>query len=76
MLFDALLTTGSSSLAAINEWQRGWRRKGWINSSGQPVMNKDLIRRLERELRARKIRPTLIYVRGHKGDVGNEQADR
>lgn len=40
------------------------------------MQNKDLIRRLERELRSRSVRPTLVYVKGHAGIYGNEMADR
>jgi ribonuclease HI len=61
---------------AIQEWQQGWRRRGWRTSNAAAVLNKDLIRLLERELRKHVPRPNLIYVKGHAGHVGNEAADR
>ncbi|CAO1630111.1 unnamed protein product [Parajaminaea phylloscopi] len=69
-------TDSQYSIQAINSWQHGWREKKWRRSDGGPVQNKDLIRRLERELRGRKIRPVLKYVKGHAGFYGNEMADR
>jgi ribonuclease HI len=62
--------------SAIQEWQQGWRRRGWRTSNAAAVLNKDLIRLLERELRKHVPRPNLIYVKGHAGHVGNEAADR
>lgn len=69
-------TDSQYSLQAIGTWQHGWRAKKWTRPNGEKVQNKDLIRRLERELRARKTRPTLRYVKGHAGIYGNEMADR
>lgn len=43
---------------------------------GKEVQNRDLIRRLDRELKSRSIPPTLKYVKGHAGIHGNEMADR
>ncbi|KAE8212438.1 hypothetical protein CF327_g3932 [Tilletia walkeri] len=61
---------------AINDWQAGWRRRGWRLANGGPVVNVDLIRRVERAFRARMVRPLLIHVAGHAGVRGNEEADR
>ena len=38
---------------SMNEWQFKWRDNGWTNAAGQPLVNRDLIRRacdLEDEL--------------------------
>ncbi|PWN51287.1 ribonuclease H-like protein [Violaceomyces palustris] len=70
-----IYTDSQYAISAITQWQGNWRAKGWKLSTGEPVMNKDLIRRLERELRKRKIRPKLIKVKGHDGIYGNEMAD-
>ena len=47
-----------------------------MTSKKEPVLNKDLIRLLERELRARSLRPTLVHVKGHSTSLGNQEADR
>lgn len=63
--------------AAIEKWQGNWRRNGWLLSSTQtPVLNKDLIRLLERELRGRRLRPILRKVKGHSNNKGNCMADK
>ncbi|CAD6896757.1 unnamed protein product [Tilletia controversa] len=69
-------TDSMYTVQAINDWQTAWRRRGWKLASGGPVLNVDLIRRVERAFRARMIRPVLIHVAGHAGVRGNEEADR
>lgn len=64
------------SIQAMTAWQHGWRKNAWKRSNGEDVQNRDLIRRLEREMRGRKVRPVLKYVKGHAGHHGNEMADR
>lgn len=68
--------------AAITVWQHAWRRNKWqrrpakAGSGASPVLNKDLIRRLEHEMASRLHRPKLVYVKGHNRNHGNEMADR
>ena len=58
----------------ITLWIRRWRRNGWRTSSGSPVKNQDLWRRLDA---ANKIRTVdWQWVLGHAGEPGNEEADR
>lgn len=74
-----IYTDSRYSIQAMTEWQHNWRRNKWMRGTGSQrsaVMNKDLIRRLERELRARTLRPELVYVKGHASSVGNNEADR
>jgi ribonuclease HI len=74
---DIRLVTDSAYLAhALTKgWLDGWRRKGWVTASRQPVANRDLWERLIAELgRHRRVVPEL--VRGHAGHAANERADR
>ncbi|KAK0567591.1 hypothetical protein OC844_000174 [Tilletia horrida] len=71
-----IYTDSKYCVQAINDWQAGWRRRGWKLSSGDAVQNVDLIRRIERAFRARSLRPQLIHVAGHAGIHGNEMADK
>ena len=68
------LTTDSQYVVkGITEWIDGWLRKNWVNSSKQPVKNKDLWLKLL-ELNERH-RIKWIWVRGHSGHPENERAD-
>lgn len=58
----------------ITKWVHGWKKKGWINASKQPVRNADLWHELiEAELRHTV---TWKWVRGHAGHVENERVDK
>jgi ribonuclease HI len=57
----------------ITRWSTGWVRKGWRTSSGDPVKNMDLWRRLLEA--AGRHRVEWRWVRGHSGDVMNERVD-
>ena len=69
------ITTDSKYVyMGITTWIHGWRKKQWLNSRKQPVLNRDLWERL---LRAGK--PHSIdwkWVKGHNGHPENERCDR
>jgi len=60
-------------LKGISEWRKGWERKGYRNSKGEPVANLELWKRLYAQVDARKV--SVRWVRGHNGDPHNERAD-
>ena len=51
-----------------------WKRRNWKTASNKPVKNQDLWQRLDEA--AARHRVQWHWVRGHSGDVGNEEADR
>ncbi len=58
-----------------DKWHVGWLKRGWKNSQGQPVSNKDLWEELfglvlgvNREIR-------FTWVKGHSGDPMNDYVD-
>ncbi|MBW4029103.1 MAG: ribonuclease HI [Acidobacteria bacterium] len=58
-----------------DRWHAGWLRRGWKNSQGQPVANRDLwevliplVLDVEREVH-------FSWVKGHSGDVMNDFVD-
>jgi ribonuclease HI len=57
----------------LTVWRSGWRRKGWMNKTGD-MPNRDLWLQLEEEM----IRccAEIRWVKGHAGDPGNEKADQ
>ena len=57
------------------QWHTGWIRRGWRNSQGRPVANRDLWERLF-ALALDPGRPvTFAWVKGHSGDRMNDFVD-
>lgn len=57
----------------ITEWIHGWRRKGWRNSQGKPVENRELWEELYEATQPHKIK--WVWVKGHAGHAENERVD-
>lgn len=60
-------------------WICRWLSNGWKTANRKPVINEDLWKELCEEARKLKVKSnsvTIEWVRGHNGDVGNEEADR
>jgi ribonuclease HI len=58
---------------SVTKWMPGWKRKGWRKSDGSPVLNRELLERLDRALHGRSY--TFEWVKGHAGHELNEAAD-
>ncbi len=58
----------------ITRWATGWVRKNWRSSTGDPVKNMDLWRRVLASAKPHEIE--WLWVRGHSGDVANDRVDR
>ena len=58
----------------ITRWMTGWVRKNWRSSTGDPVKNMDLWRRILEAEKPHKVE--WKWVRGHAGNEMNERADR
>jgi ribonuclease HI len=59
----------------ITEWIRGWKAKGWMTASKQPVKNVELWQRLDKLVAEGGHEIEWRWVKGHSGDPGNERAD-
>lgn len=59
-----------------DRWWEGWRRRGWRNTAGKPVANRDLWEPLLAAAvdDGRSVR--FSWVRGHAGDPMNERVDQ
>ena len=57
----------------ITEWIHGWKARGWITSTRQPVKNADLWRGLDAQTKRHKV--TWKWLKGHAGHPGNERCD-
>lgn len=59
----------------ITEWIRGWKAKGWLTSTKQPVKNVELWKELDKLVSDGGHQIEWRWVKGHSGDAGNERAD-
>jgi ribonuclease HI len=57
-------------------WWRGWYRRGWRNSQGKPVANRDLWEPLLGLALAPGIDVAFRWVKGHSGDRWNDIVDQ
>lgn len=58
---------------AVTKWMPGWKRKGWRKADGSPVLNLDLLQRLDAAIAGRRY--AFEWVKGHAGHELNEAAD-
>ncbi len=56
-------------------WWAGWHRRGWRNSQGKPVANRDLWELLLELALDPGRRVTFEWVKGHSGDRMNDLVD-
>jgi ribonuclease HI len=57
----------------ITKWSLGWEKSGWKKKGGE-IKNLDIVREVCPLYRSSKA--TLVWVRGHNNDEGNELADK
>ena len=58
-----------------DKWYLGWRRRGWKNSQGQPVANRDLWEELFALALESERQVIFSWVKGHSGDPMNDFVD-
>ena len=58
-----------------DKWHVGWLRRGWKNSQGQPVSNRDLWETLIPMVLESQRTITFSWVKGHSGDPMNDFVD-
>jgi ribonuclease HI len=56
-------------------WWAGWERRGWRNSQGKPVANRDLWEPLLALALDPKVPVRFEWVKGHSGDHWNDVVD-
>jgi ribonuclease HI len=69
-------TDSEYSLKSCTKWIPSWKKRGWKKSDGSAVANLDLMIDLDRAMAARTAPLEIVWVRGHNGHEGNEEADR
>ena len=68
-----VLCDSQYAINCCTKWIPGWKRRGWRKADGQPVLNIDLLKELDKELMGRTV--TFEWVKGHAGHSLNERAD-
>ena len=68
-----LHTDSKYVMDGFNDWMPNWKKRGWKTAAKNPVKNQDLWQALD-EARGRHD-VEWIWVRGHDGNPGNEEAD-
>jgi ribonuclease HI len=58
-----------------HRWWEGWKRRGWRNSQGKPVANRELWEELLELALDPSRRITFDWVKGHSGDRMNDVVD-
>lgn len=62
-------------LKGMTEWLKGWKARGWMTASKEPVKNVDLWQRLDTLVNSAGHKIEWRWVKGHAGHPGNERAD-
>ncbi len=62
-------------LKGMTEWLKGWKARGWLTASKEPVKNVDLWQRLDALVNTAGHKIDWRWVKGHAGHPGNERAD-
>ncbi|MDJ0712167.1 MAG: ribonuclease HI [Woeseiaceae bacterium] len=68
-----LHTDSKYVMDGITEWMSNWKQRGWKTANRKPVKNKDLWIALDEATERHDIE--WIWVKGHDGNPGNEEAD-
>ena len=68
----AIHTDSEFWINVITKWAPGWEAKGWKKKGGE-IKNLDIVQEVYPLFQRSKA--TLVWVRGHNGDEGNELAD-
>ena len=58
---------------SVTKWMPGWKRKGWKKRDGKPVLNVDILSRIDELMQGRDVH--FEWVKGHAGHDMNEAAD-
>ena len=60
----------------METWIKKWEENNYMSYYHEPVKNSDLFKRLKKLMDCRIGSVGFVHVRGHEGNLGNEQADR
>ena len=70
-----IFTDSIYGMKVCTEWRHGWKKRGWKKADGKPVLNLELVQKLDELMIQCEPWVTFSHVRGHQGIPGNEAAD-
>ncbi|KAG4030002.1 hypothetical protein MFRU_013g00260 [Monilinia fructicola] len=73
-----IITDSSYTINCATLWYKQWEKNGWKTSTGNNVMNKDLVKRIRERIEQRKangVQTNMTWVKGHDQNPGNVAAD-
>ncbi|KAM0335573.1 hypothetical protein ACHAQA_000621 [Verticillium albo-atrum] len=73
-----IFTDSQYSINCVTVWYKGWEKKDWHNSKGDPVKNRDLVEEVRELIDTREAegaQTVFTWVKGHADNVGNTAAD-
>ena len=72
--YEITLYTDSNYVKdGITSWISNWKKNNWKTANKKDVKNKELWMRLDEAIKDKNI--SWVWVKGHSGNAGNEQAD-
>ena len=81
--FDTIniYTDSEYSQKSLTVWIKNWKNNNWQTSNRKPVVNQDIIRKIDRYLEIYKGKINIQWVRAHTGgndthSINNSKADR
>jgi ribonuclease HI len=60
-----IFTDSEYSLKSMTRWMKAWKRNDWRKSSGEPVLNRDLLEAIDLLQSKRKL--DMVHVKAHTG---------
>nr|XP_027221266.1 ribonuclease H1-like [Penaeus vannamei] len=70
----AVYTDSQFMINCMTSWLKSWKKNNWKKKDGEPVKNKEDLMDLDKATKGLMVK--WVHVRGHTGNVGNEEADR
>ncbi|KAI9651149.1 hypothetical protein NHQ30_001186 [Ciborinia camelliae] len=74
-----IITDSNYTINCATLWYKSWQKNGWKTSTGNDVMNLDLIKKIRSRIEERTkegVQTNMTWVKGHDENPGNVAADR
>lgn len=75
-----IFTDSMLLINTVTKWRAGWKRNGWRKASGEPILNRDLVERLDTLLTGSRRKVVWRHVEAHTNkkdwqSIWNDKAD-